>query len=223
MPRVKDITGEIFFRLTVIERAGQNKYFKQLWLCSCSCGNTHIAEGTMLRRGRIKSCGCWIKDRLVKQNTTHGKCGSPEHNSWHSMKLRCLNRNDPAYWRYGGRGITVCERWRVSFENFLADMGPRPKGSSLDRIDNNSGYSPDNCRWATRSEQANNQRRSNFITHGGETRIASDWSRRLGGRSNLVAERLADGWTIEKSVTTLARPRSKNNANGKEVAHGLGI
>lgn len=171
--RFIDITGDRYGRLTVIGRAPN--YLKRngrpytAWFCSCDCGNQAIVLSINLRRQRTRSCGCLQVENAVSigvLNTTHGdsKHGSeaPEYNAWHSMKKRCLDVNHQAYKRYGGRGITVCQRWLESYENFLADMGRRPSAKhSLDRVDNNlltDSYSKSNCRWATKGMQANNRR-----------------------------------------------------------------
>jgi hypothetical protein len=153
-----DIIGQRFARLFVMEDAGVDHRGKKLWLCRCDCGEVRIISSEYLRRGAVKSCGCYRKE-AAKRFTTHGKKQTAEYRSWLAMKTRCYNPNEPFWHRYGGRGIKVCDRWRTSFENFFADMGQRPSFKhTLDRWPNYDGdYEPGNCRWATRSEQSANK------------------------------------------------------------------
>lgn len=158
-----NLTGRKFERLTVTADTGRRDAAgRVIWLCMCDCGNHRDAVSRDLTSGRTTSCGCKKAERAKGAATKHGAASheqrSPEYRSWTSMRTRCTNPTYHAWDRYGGRGISVCDRWRESFENFLADMGPRPKGTTLDRHPNPDGnYEPGNCRWATRIEQRSNR------------------------------------------------------------------
>ena len=160
-----DVKGQRFGALTVTGRGASDSRGKPYWVCVCDCGRTTRAFGSDLRSGRMKSCGCL---RFTGDtNRTHGLSGTQLHWVWKAMRARCNNPRDPAYKNYGGRGITVCDRWS-SFENFLADMGPRPDGQTLERVDNDGHYGPDNCVWDTRLAQAHNKRTRQPATREGE-------------------------------------------------------
>lgn len=157
MGKIKDITGMRSGRLVAVSFAGVNKKRYALWECKCDCGNTTIKESRYITGGYVISCGCAIHS-LEGYQTTHGMSKTPIYKTWCGIKDRCLNPKNTAYPSYGGRGISICERW-MKFENFYEDMGDRPEGMSLDRIDNDQGYSKENCRWATQSIQTYNRRK----------------------------------------------------------------
>ncbi len=175
-----ELAGQKFGSLTATHYAGNNA-----WECICDCGVTKVIPSIALRRGLVKSCGCKRGEMISAHRTTHGMSRTPTYETWCKMIARCTKKNAVQYKYYGGRGITVCDRW-LSFENFLTDMGVRPEGTSLDRIDNDGNYEPDNCRWATQTEQCNNTRRS--VIYEGKT--IKEWATILGISYAAVSWRL---------------------------------
>lgn len=158
MPFV-DLTGRRFDRLKVIERKSPpNNRRECYWLCKCDCGNRVVVAAYSLKNGLSRSCGCLQRELIGDRMRTHGMFGTREYRTWFSMKERCYKSNNAGYYKYGGRGIRVCRRWIESFENFYADMGPKPKGLTLERIDSDGDYEPSNCKWATYKEQNLNRR-----------------------------------------------------------------
>lgn len=156
--RLKDLTGKRFDRLFVLSRGSDDRNRLLKWICRCDCGTEKEVYGCALTRGLTRSCGCLTKE-LPNSNLQHGRTGTAEHRAWVNMRRRCHDPKCPEFIYYGKRGITVCERWRDSFINFLEDMGPKPTPAhSIERLDNDLGYFPSNCKWATKNEQALNRR-----------------------------------------------------------------
>jgi hypothetical protein len=179
---VHDLTGQTFGRLRVLERAENSRTGAVRWLCECSCGTRKIVVSYSLSHGLSRSCGCLRREEFVRRSTVHGRNGTPEYQSFKSAKNRCRNPNNPAYANYGGRGIRFLFK---SFDEFFADLGPRPPGATLERCDNDGHYEPGNCRWANRTEQNNNKRRNRFLTAFGRTRTLARWQMRLASMRNV--------------------------------------
>lgn len=177
-----NIKGKKFGRLIPIELVKRN--MKYVWKCECECGNITYVPSTRLVHGGTKSCGCYAKERQRKSKTTHGMSHTKEHNTWVGIKKRCYNMNCRAYIDYGMRGIRVCDRWLNSFENFLNDMGACPSPDySIERIDVNGNYEPDNCIWLLSELQSKNTRHNRWLSYNGEAKIMSDWATEIGWSS----------------------------------------
>ena len=205
-PKLNVSIGQKFNRLTVISDPYRTKTNRAVD-CLCDCGKKTSAFVSQIFHGTKKSCGCYkAKTSMIqgKRNATHGHSRggerTPTYLSWSSMRLRCENKNATGYQNYGGRGVKVCTRWLgdEGFLNFLADMGERPKGTSLDRIDNKGDYNPNNCKWSTVEEQLQNRRCAVIIEHNGETKTAAAWAREVGTHRNNILRRLKRGLPIDE-------------------------
>jgi hypothetical protein len=176
------------------------------WAYRCDCGKVGTTGArTQLKRGQLKSCGC-------SRFAPRGGCATDnrsEHVTWLNMRRRCYNQKNKSFKDYGARGIKVCDRWHDDFEKFFSDMGPRPAGYTLERIDNDASYSPTNCVWAPKLVQASNTRSNRFLEYGGERMTVAQWSRRLGFPNWALRGRLNIGWTIERALTTPLRADSR--------------
>lgn len=202
---MNDITGKKFNRLTAIRPDGKYKSGNIKWLCRCECGNYVHATSYALIHEKAKSCGCYASDRMVKYNTKHGGFGTRLYEIWRQMHRRCYGKNTKAYKDYGGRGITVCKEWR-EFESFekWALFGGYQNDLTIDRIDVNGNYCPENCRWATVKEQSNNRRSCHFVKFNGETHTISEWADIYKVDQRKLYDRLSRyGWDIGVAVSHL--------------------
>ena len=221
----KELSGRTFGRLIVISDSGKRaKDGTIYWSCRCECGNILDVYSKSLTNGKTRSCGCLNMDSLrangkeaikhirqwMKKNkhpsVTHGKTNSKEYVSWIKLKSRCENPNDIRYDLYGKRGIKVCERWK-KFEEFYADMGSCPDGFSIDRIDNEKDYYPENCRWATKSQQQRNKRNNRKIEAFGEVKLLCEWSNKFGISPSTIFHRLKNNWSTEDAVSKPVRSK----------------
>jgi hypothetical protein len=232
MPLKRNLAGQKFGRLSVIKidhRKKQGNGTRLYWECLCDCGKRTVVQSTHILSGHTTSCGCFLKERQMAANTTHGfSVGGAMHEAWrcwNGMKTRCLNKNSRSYANYGGRGITICERWlgEMGFANFVSDMGPRPSSKhSVGRKENDKNYEPGNCRWETASEQGGNTRATVNITFGGRTQCRAAWSRETGISEAAITYRLKHGWSVEKALSTpslagLRRTRNKTEPDGAKL------
>jgi hypothetical protein len=190
-----DIAGQRFGAVTALRPSCRAPRRKIKWACRCDCGRAFDTCGGKLRRGEVASCPACSRERARVKRVTHGLKSSSEYRIWTHIKSRCLNPKVPEFKHYGGRGITICSRWRESFEAFLEDMGRRPSPKhSIDRFpDNDGNYEPGNCRWATAKQQCNNMRSNRKITIGGETRNMTQWAESIGVTREVIHKRLRRG------------------------------
>lgn len=208
MARIVNKTGKKYGLLTVIERAN-SKNGETKWICQCDCGRKTVVRGRNLTSGAIKSCGCLRKERAAEGHTTHGASKengkrSKLYSIWIGMRRRCYNKNSINYNDYGLRGITVCDDWKDDFEKFkewALSSGYDPT-LTIDRIENDKGYSPENCRWIGSKAQARNRRSNNVITFNGETHTAVEWEEKLGFSRGTISKRIKSrGWSVERALT----------------------
>lgn len=201
-----NLVGNKYHKLTVVEFAGLDIRRNSRWKCRCDCGNETIKTGCNLKSGRLKTCGCEAHARRVETRAED----HPDFRVFLAMLARCYTPSTPSYGSYGGRGVKVCDRWREGgFWVFLDDMGPRPTPDhSIDRYPDTAGdYTPENCRWATPKQQANNRRTNTMITYRGETRTMKEWAEALGINYQTLKARIRSGWDIERAMTPEPIPR----------------
>lgn len=214
MAKLKDLTGMTFGHLTVIERdrnhisAGGNK--QVVWKCKCDCGNDTEVTSSNLLSGHTTSCGCMGSRRTIgMRSVTHNKSKDQLYSVWSGIKRRCFNPHEEGYWKYGGRGITVCDEWKYNFPSFYkwAVNGYAP-GLQIERINNDGNYEPSNCRWATPKEQAYNRRNTVYLEYGGEKKNLWEWELETGIPATRIYDRIRKGWTVQRALTQPIRRRA---------------
>jgi hypothetical protein len=205
--------GDRIGRWTAVAVTRDGKYVK--FVCRCDCGTERAVRVSRLLSGKSKSCGCYRDDQLTIHGMTRGDRHAPEYAVWNAMIARCHRPNTRNFKDYGGRGITVCARWH-DFASFIGDMGPRPPGGMIERINNDGGYSPENCRWASRIEQASNTRRTRLLTLDGESRTLAEWSRLLGIHHSTVLARIKGGWSEERALSVPVRKLTRNGSPSQQ-------
>lgn len=205
-----DITGQVFGTRTVL---GLNRTEKRgsFWNLKCSCGAVSV-----VRRDSIATTKACKACAVSENNTRHGMSNTPTHQSWAGMFQRCNNPKSKGFARYGGRGISICEDWLV-FENFMRDMGERPDGTSIDRIDNDGNYEPSNCRWATQKTQTNNRSVTRTITANGQTLPLTEWSALIGVKPITLEKRVKAGWSDHDVINTPIMTSEESGARSWEV------
>lgn len=221
-----DLTGKRYGRLVVIKLDHSQKLpcgkIERHYLCKCNCGDYKVVRACSLRNGNTTSCGCYAREMLSKRQTTHNMSKTPLYKAWRNMKIRCTNPNYTDYYDYGGRGISICEEW-LSFENFkewALENGYKDEKIngknllSLDRIDVNGNYEPNNCRWATNSQQANNKRNNSRFFYDGKYLTARQWSEVTGIPFTTLVSRFHNpSWTIERALTQPVRKIKRKKEN----------
>ena len=205
---IRDLTGQRFGRLLVVSRAENSASGKPRWNCICDCGNAFIASGNALKSGYTKSCGCYNREVSTKNHYRHGGHNDRLYGVWNMMKQRCGNRNNRFYKNYGGRGITICDEWKDDYESFKLwsmENGYDPTATrgecTIDRIDNDKGYCPENCRWTNKRVQANNCRTNRWLTYKGRTKTVSQWAKETGICASTIIYRDNHGWPVEKTLS----------------------
>lgn len=208
-----DMTGVQVGRLSVLTFSDPDYWYgsEVTWICVCSCGNMTLVRGSKLRDGSANSCGCYRKERMVKANYKHGNASrsglSREYKVWSGMLDRCYYEHNVGFEHYGGRGISVCDKWKDDFSKFLADMGKCPPGYSLERIDVNGNYEPCNCKWIPLSDQQKNMRKTVRIEWNGEVKILADWSKLTGIDHTTIQRSIKRGLTLGEIISKLSKKK----------------
>lgn len=204
MSRLINLAGKKFARWLVIKRVDSEGNKSPHWLARCDCGIERKVRGNHLRSKASRSCGCFNREKASRLNFIHGMKGTETYACWKGMRGRCNTKSNSGFKNYGARGVRVCSRWK-DFCLFLNDMGVRPPGLTIERIDNEQGYSPENCRWASRLEQNQNTRTVRLLTHNGQTMSMSAWGRELMISRRTISNRISWGWSVERALTMPAR------------------
>ena len=211
-----DLTGKRFNRLLVLNQGDRLRPKVPRWVCLCDCGKTIVTDGKSLRHGLSRSCGCLKNEKIKQRSTTHGMTNSSEYKTWCGIKKRCYNKNEMCYPSYGGRGITMSEEWKHSFDAFLRDVGPKPSANhSIERIDPNGNYQADNCKWIPLHEQARNKRNTILLTASKVTKTMVDWSKETGIPYATIQARILKGWTEHDAVTKPLMIEKRNKLSKK--------
>ena len=214
MGRFIDLAGQRFGRLVAIELVGKNRHKQLKWLCQCDCGKKKIVTGYHLKSENTKSCGCLLKENIVNTRHGHSRKGkwSRTYKAWAAMTKRCINPKDISYKNYGGRGIEVCDRWKI-FENFLTDMGESPTDRhQIDRIDNNDNYYPENCRWATPRENSRNRRNSIVVIYNNKAQHLKILAEKFNINYHTLWNRIyKHNWPIKEALTIPVKKHKRKN------------
>jgi|ERR1700722_2476405 len=211
MPNKINLIGQKFNKLMVIELTDKKTFRQRVWKCVCDCGSFAYITSHQLNKSIKTDCGCGNSERISAAHVRHGHCknksSTTTYVSWQNMRARCLDSTNEHFNDYGGRGISICERWVCSFDNFLADMGERPKGMTLDRVITEGDYTPTNCRWATAKQQARNRRNNILIEIRGETKCLAEWCEIYGLNPDAILNRINQlGWALDEDLFKPMRP-----------------
>lgn len=217
MPAARDISGQSFGRLLAVRWASERPSASggRIWECTCDCGKTTYVPIGSVTSGGTTSCGCAHREMIAalgRRSAKHSMTGSHTYRSWQSMRQRCNDSDSKDFRNYGGRGISVCARWD-GFLAFLEDMGERPKGTTLDRIDVNGNYEPSNCRWADHRTQSNNKRSNVVVTHDGQSKTVAQWAEIVGLERKTLEYRIRVGWPADRALTTPSITNRKRHGN----------
>lgn len=211
LPKILNLTGKRYGRLKVVKYIGIKDTHKA-YLCKCDCGNEKIMKSSDLRSGRVRSCGCYRTQYMINKNTTHGLRKHRLYGIWNNIKSRCTNPNSDSYNRYGGRGIKMCAEWKDNFKAFYdwsMENGYK-ENLTIDRINNDGNYEPDNCRWVTDKKQANNRNNNKNFTLNNETKTLTEWCEHFNINYRTVQDRLKRGWSIKRALTEPVQSKFKS-------------